>query len=106
MTQQADGEPLTEDGTLLPCKHLRGLRRLIRQTRQAHLEQGDTHCGYLLWIHWLATLSELARREGRRRVPERIVHTDGTRIVGTTEESNPQPLEENASSDTRKETER
>jgi hypothetical protein len=64
-TRQADGERIVEDGSILACKHLRGLGPLVRRTRLAHFEAGEIGCGYRLWAHWLAALAQRQRRRGQ-----------------------------------------
>lgn len=63
LTRQKEGEPLTEDGTLLACKHLLGLRTLLRQMVQALKTEGDLNCYYRLRAHWLGVLAEKHRQE-------------------------------------------
>ena len=79
--RQVAGESIVEDGGILACKHLRGLGPLVRQTRLAHFDEGATGCGYRLWIHWLATLSERQRRRRQAAcLPQNATYPDGTPI--------------------------
>lgn len=72
-TRQVEGELLEEDGGFLTCKHLRGLKSLVKQTRLAHFTEGETACGYRLWTHWIAVLSERRRLERRSPTCERAL---------------------------------
>ena len=60
--RQARGEYIAEEGVILLCKHLRGLKELVCHTRRSHFKEGNTGCGYRLWLHWIATLAERTRR--------------------------------------------
>ncbi len=77
--RQVNGEHILENGDILECKHLRGLCQLVRMTRLAHFEAGNTGCGYRLWVHWLATLSERLRRQ-TADAPFNTYYPDGTPI--------------------------
>ena len=68
-TRQVEGELLDEDGSILACKHLRGLKRLVKQTRVALFTEGETGSGYRLWVHWIAVLSERCRLERHSPTP-------------------------------------
>jgi hypothetical protein len=56
-TRQAHDQPLTADGSLVPCKHLLGLKTLLRGTRERLLKDGDSCGAYRLWAHAMAWLS-------------------------------------------------
>ncbi len=77
--RQVNGEHIMENGDILKCKHLRGLCQLVRMTRLAHFEAGNTGCGYRLWVHWLAALSERLRRLAAD-APFNTYYPDGTPI--------------------------
>lgn len=66
--RQTQGEALIAEG-VLACKHLRGLRQLVRQMRLAHFKAGEFSAGYRLWIHWIATLSVQMEQGVRVAVP-------------------------------------
>lgn len=68
-TQQAHDEPLTADGSIVPCKHLRGLRRLLRRTRERLLKEGRTCEAYRLWAHTMAWLSVERLRDEETATP-------------------------------------
>lgn len=70
-TRQRQGERLLAEG-ILECKHLRGLRGLVRKTRLAHFKAEEFQAGYRLWTHWLATLSREA--ECREQALQRRFH--------------------------------
>ena len=78
--RQVNGESIVEDGDILACKHLRGLCLLVRKTRLAHFDEGNIGCGYRLWAHWLATLSERQRRRQAAYQPQNAAYPDGTPI--------------------------
>jgi hypothetical protein len=78
--RQVQGECIVEDGSILACKHLQGLKELVRQTRLFHFDAGDTGCGYRLWIHWLAMLSERRHRRRSAPIPADAYDPDGTPI--------------------------
>ena len=104
-TRQTDGEPLTEDGSILACKHIRGLPKLVRQVRLAYLEAGDLVCGYRLWAHWLAALTAKARkRTNGAYVPKHAFWPDGTPVTIVPEESADGIVELADNPSTRKET--
>lgn len=51
--KQVHDEPLTHDGSIVPCKHLVGLKMLLRKTRE-RLLQADECEAYRLWAHTMA----------------------------------------------------
>lgn len=55
--RQMEGEPLTRDGTLVACKHLHGLKALIRAEYVQLAAQQRWCCYYRLRIGWLQTLA-------------------------------------------------
>ena len=62
--KQVRDEPLTHDGSIVLCKHLVGLKPLIRKTRERLLRDGETCEGYQLWAHYLAVLALERLQEG------------------------------------------
>lgn len=55
--RQMEGEPLAEDGLIVPCKHLRGLKALIRAQYRRLQQEQRWCCYYRLRLHWLQTLA-------------------------------------------------
>ena len=60
-TRQVTDEPLTDDGTLIECKHLRGLSTLVAKSREEHKRCEDWKSYFGLRIHWLHVLAEQSR---------------------------------------------
>jgi hypothetical protein len=58
-------EPLSEDGAVVICKHLRGLSGLISRTLTTLKERQEVRLYYLLAAHWAGTRARM-RREGER----------------------------------------
>lgn len=50
-------EPLT-NGPPIPCKHLRGLKQLIRCTRERYQQEQSWGCYFRLRLHWIASIAE------------------------------------------------
>lgn len=60
-TRQAGGEYLTDDQTILACKHWQGLPLLVRRTRR-WLFETEQLCSYCaLWVHWMKTRAHIRR---------------------------------------------
>lgn len=55
-------EPLSLEGEIVPCKHLRGLERLIARTLQLHREQEQFELYYSLAAHRAAAKAQCRRR--------------------------------------------
>jgi hypothetical protein len=51
-------EPLTDDGSIIPCKHLLGLEDLVRLCSGLAKASGDLHHYYKLLGHWMKALAE------------------------------------------------
>jgi hypothetical protein len=51
-------EPLTDDGSIIPCKHLLGLEELVRLCSGLAKASGDLHGYYKLLGHWMRVLAE------------------------------------------------
>lgn len=83
--RQQEGETLTGDGSILACKHLIGLERLVKCCRAAWIESGDLQRGYRLWSHWLQTLWARKRRRGEIYIPHRVYWPDGSPVIIATE---------------------
>ena len=64
--EQREGRPLTDDGSIIPCKHLEGLEALVKQTVQELKDLGDLSC-YRLRASWL---SVVAKRRGNLLRPQ------------------------------------
>ncbi len=62
-TRQVTDEPLTEDGTLVECKHLRGLGTLVVKSGEEHKRCEDWKSYYGLRAHWIGVVAERRRRE-------------------------------------------
>jgi len=62
-TKQLEEEPLTEDGTFVECKHLRGLCKLVVKSGEMHKKCEDWKSYYALRTHWIGTIAERRRRE-------------------------------------------
>jgi hypothetical protein len=56
-TKQAHDEPLTADGARIACKHLLGLKTLLRKTRERLLRDGAECEAYRLWAQTMAWLA-------------------------------------------------
>jgi hypothetical protein len=54
-------EPLTDDGTTISCKHLRGLEKLIRHSVTHYKETGDQYPFFRLLSQWMAVMAEEQR---------------------------------------------
>ena len=59
--RQVTEEPLTDDGSLVECKHLRGLCTLVAKSREEHKRCEDWKSYFGLRIHWLHVLAEQSR---------------------------------------------
>ena len=68
--EQREGRPLTEDGSIIPCKHLEGLEALVKQTVQELKDLGDLSY-YRLRASWL---SVVAKRRGNLLLPQADYH--------------------------------
>ena len=64
--KQVQGEPLTKDGVIVACKHLRGLHALIRSECLQLKTEARWCCLYRLRAHWLITLAARAQEEQQR----------------------------------------
>ena len=75
--EQREGRPLTEDGSIIPCKHLQGLELLIRKTVRELKDLGDlSH--YRLRACWI---SVVAKRRGNLLRPQAPRFLDVTHSV-------------------------
>ncbi len=61
--KQLKDEPLTDDGTLVECKHLRGLGTLVTKSGEEHKRCEDWKSYYGLRAHWIGVIAERRRRE-------------------------------------------
>jgi len=59
--RQVDTEPMTLDGSIVPCKHVLGLGRLVESTLIALRAERDSRY-FLLCAWWIATRLELRSR--------------------------------------------
>lgn len=59
--KQEQGEWLEEDGSLVACKHLIGLEKLVRETAADCRSVGDLHGFYRLAAQWMEVLAERYR---------------------------------------------
>ena len=62
-TKQLEVEPLTDDGTPVECKHLRGLCTLVTKSGEEHKRCEDWKSYYGLRVHWIGVVAERRRRE-------------------------------------------
>lgn len=60
--KQVRDEPLTHDGAIVPCKHLVGLKTLLRKTRERLLQEDECEA-YRLWAHTMAWRARERLRE-------------------------------------------
>ena len=72
--EQRVGRPLTEDGSIIPCKHMEGLEALIKQTVQELKDFGDLSY-YRLRASWI---SVVAKRRGNLLRPQADHHLEWT----------------------------
>ena len=68
--EQREGRPLTEDGAIIPCKHLEGLEPLVKQTIAELKDFGDLSY-YRLRASWI---SVVAKRRGNLLRPQADYH--------------------------------
>lgn len=65
-------EPLTGDGSIVPCKHILGLERLVRRC-VAHFKQVNDLYEYLRLLgHWTVVLAEQYRSGSSEYTPARL----------------------------------
>lgn len=61
-TRQLAGEYLTDDGSIVVCKHLQGLSLLVRKTRRWLHASGQIEQYCTLWTHWMKTMAAVRRQ--------------------------------------------